>query len=487
MGFKAAVANTEVLGETANGAATLVSSLDPVVDLFFAIGSSRGKDLTAPFAAAYGASREHALRVLAWARDIRGGAGERDTFRKLLQYLEANRPLDAELLIPFVPVYGRWDDLFSFKTDRLRHASFALIDRALKNRDGLCAKWLPRKNKKAVFKGTVQLRAADKTQEELRKFMGLTEKQYRKLLVGLTNVVETKMCAKDWDSIEFGKIPSIAAARYQKAFGRNAADSYTKYKEALENGEAKVNASAIFPHDVVKSMFAGDRVVAKAQWEALPNFLGEDCILPMVDLSGSMNMQDIPGCTNLTAMDVAISLGLYIADKQKGAFADMWLTFAETPKIDILKGDIISKLDQMRHGEVGYSTNVEGAFKEVLRVAVKNKVTQAEMPKYILLLSDMEFNQATDGASVTLYQQFQADFAAAGYKLPVVVFWNLNARTGNVPVRFDEAGTALVSGFSPAILKAILGAKAFTSKDIMLEAIMNLRYDVLGTQAVTAV
>jgi Domain of unknown function (DUF2828) len=482
MSFKAAVANTEVYGVTANGAATLATSLDPVVDLFFAIGSSRGKDLTAPFAAAYGASREHALRVLAWARDIRGGAGERDTFRKLLQYLEANRPLDAEMLIPFVPVYGRWDDLFSFKTDRLRHASFALIDRALKNQDGLCAKWMPRKNKPAVFKDSVQLRDADKSQEQLMKFMGLSQKQYRKLLVGLTNVVETKMCAKDWDSIEFGKLPSVAASRYQKAFGRNAAEAYTKYKDALEKGEAKVNAAAIFPHDVVKAMFAGDRVVAKAQWEALPNFLGDDCILPMVDRSGSMSCP-VGGNPNLTCEDIAMSLGLYLADKQKGAFKDMWLSFADTPKINILNGDIISKLDQLRRGEVGYSTNVEGAFKEVLRVALKNKVPQAEMPKYILLLSDMEFNSATGGASVTLYNQFQADFAAAGYELPKIVFWNLNARSGNVPVRFDEAGTALVSGFSPAILKAILGAKAFSPKDIMLEAIMGERYNVFDVLA----
>jgi hypothetical protein len=482
MGFKAAVANTEVYGQTANGAATLVSSLNPVVDLFFAIGASRGKDLTATFAAAYGASREHALRVVAWARDIRGGAGERETVRKLLQYLEANRPADAELMVPFVPVYGRWDDLFAFKTDRLRHASFALIDRALKNGDGLCAKWMPRKNKAAVFKDGKQVRPADKTQEELRKFMGLSEKQYRKLLVGLTDVVETKMCAREWNKIEFGKLPSVAAARYQKAFGRNATDNYAKYKEALENGTAKVNAAAIFPHDVVKTMFAGDRVVAKAQWEALPNFLGEDLILPMVDRSGSMD-QPVGGAPNLTCEDVAISLGLYLADKQKGAFADMWLTFADTPKISILTGDIINKVDQIRRGEVGYSTNVEGAFKEVLRVAVRNKVVPAEMPKYILLLSDMEFNTATGGANVKLYDQFKNDFAAAGYELPKVVFWNLNARSGNVPVKFDEAGTALVSGFSPAILKSILSAKAFSPEGIMLEAIMDARYDMFGTQA----
>jgi hypothetical protein len=482
MGFKAAVANTEVYGQTANGAATLVSSLNPVVDLFFAIGASRGKDITSLFAGAYGASREHALRTIAWARDVRGGAGERETVRSLLLYLEANRPDDAELMIPFVPVYGRWDDILVFKTDRLRHAAFALIDRALKDGNALCAKWMPRKDKPAAFNKGKQVHAADKSASELRAFMGLTPKQYRKLLVNLTDVVETKMCAKEWDKIEFGKLPSLAASRYQKAFGRNAATNYEKYKQALASGEAKINAKAIFPHDVIKGMMAGDVQVSAAQWEALPNFLGDDCILPMVDLSGSMHCA-VGGAPGLFCSDVAISLGLYLADKQKGAFKDMWLTFATTPKIEILNGDIISKLHQLRNGEVGYSTNVEGAFKEVLRVAIKNKVAQAEMPKYILLLSDMEFNQATGGANETLYERFRKDFAAAGYELPKIVFWNLNARAGNVPVRFDEAGTALVSGFSPAILKSILSAKAFSPEGIMLEAIMDERYNMFGAQA----
>jgi hypothetical protein len=466
MSFKQAVQQTEVYGQTANGAATLVSSLDPVVDLFFAIGASRGKDITSAFARAYGADRGLTLRCLAYARDIRGGLGERDTFKNLLSFLETNYPNDAELLIPFVPVYGRWDDLFVFKTDRLKHASFALIDRALKDQNQLCAKWMPREGMKH-----------GKIANELREFMGLTPRQYRKLVVGLTNVVETKMCAKDWNSIEFGKLPSLAASRYQKAFSRNAADAYAKYKDALSKGEAKINAGAVYPYDVLKGMHNGDVQVSSAQWEALPNYLGDDKILPMVDVSGSMSCR-VGGNDAMTCMDMAIALGLYIADKQQGTFKDMFLTFSEHPSIEVLKGDIIAKQRQMRNAHWGGSTNLEAAFAEVLRVAQNNKVAQADMPKYLLVLSDMEFNAHSAGG--TLFQGAKKQFEAAGYELPNIIWWNLNAREGNVPVRMDQNGTALVSGYSPATLRSILSCKTVTPLDIMRETLMTARYDQLG-------
>lgn len=464
--FKQAVQNTEEYGLTANGAATLVSSLDPVVDLFFQIGASRGKDITAEFARAYGADRGLALRCLAFARDVRGGLGERQTFRSLLSWLETNYPNDAELLIPLVPEYGRWDDLFVFQSDRLKHAAFALIDRALKDGNGLCAKWMPREGSKhsAIAK-------------QLREFMGLTPRAYRKLVAGLTNVVETPMCARDWDSIEFGKIPSIAASRYQKAFAKNAAAAYQKYKDALASGTAKINAGAVYPYDVVKGMFNGDVQVSAAQWEALPNYLGDNRILPMVDTSGSMNCP-VGGNPGMTCLDMSVSLGLYIADKQTGAFKDMFLTFHTNPTLEVLQGDIITKMKSLRRANWGGSTNIEAAFKRVLDVAVKNKVPQSEMPQYLLVLSDMEFNSFTVGQ--TAFQAAKSLYEAANYELPRIVWWNLNARPGNTPVRMDQQGTALVSGYSPAILKSVLGAKSFSPVDIMKETLLVERYDLIG-------
>lgn len=466
--FAQAVQNTMQPSLTANGMLTNQSSLDPNVDLFFAIGASRGKDLTGAFARAYAAEPDVAMKILFWARDARGGAGEREIFRKILQNLEVNQPDSLMRNLALVSEYGRWDDLLVFKTPRFKLAAYDLIARALRGGNGLAAKWMPRKGEIA---------------NELRKYLNFTPKQYRKMLVELTKVVETQMCAKAWDQINYDHVPSVAANRYQKAFGKRDAVRYAAWKEGLKNGTSKVNASVLYPYDVIKAVEHGDRAVALAQWEALPNYLGDDAILPMVDVSGSMSCP-VGGQkgVGLTCMQVAISLGLYVADKQKGAFKDMWLTFTSDSHIDILKGDLLAKINQVRRN-VGYDTNLESAFRSILQVAVQNRVPAEEMPKYLLVLSDMEFNAAwAGGVSLGAFDLAKRMFEAAGYELPKLVWWNLNARpdaTGNSPVRFDQRGTAMVSGFSPSIMKSILAARNFSPRDVMLETIMAERYQAV--------
>jgi hypothetical protein len=466
--FAQAVQNTMQPSLTANGMLTNQSSLDPNVDLFFAIGASRGKDLTGAFARAYAAEPDVAMKILFWARDARGGAGEREIFRKILQNLEVNQPDSLMRNLALVSEYGRWDDLLVFKTPRFKMAAYDLIARALRGGNGLAAKWMPRKGE---------------TANELRKYLNYTPKQYRQLLVGLTRVVETQMCAKAWDQINYDHVPSVAANRYQKAFNKRDATRYAAWKEGLKDGTSKVNASVLYPYDVLKAVDHGDRAVALAQWEALPNYLGDNAILPMVDVSGSMSCQ-VGGQkgVGLTCMQVAISLGLYIADKQQGAFKDMWLTFTSDSHIDVLKGDLLAKINQVRRN-VGYDTNLESAFRSILKVAVANRVPAEEMPRYLLVLSDMEFNPAwAGGVSLGAFDLARRMFEAAGYELPKLVWWNLNARpdaTGNSPVRFDQRGTAMVSGFSPSIMKSILAAKNFSPRDVMLETIMAERYQAV--------
>jgi len=466
--FAQAVQNTMQPSLTANGMLTNQSSLDPNVDLFFAIGASRGKDLTGAFARAYAAEPDVAMKILFWARDARSGAGEREIFRQVLRYIEVNHPDSLERNLALIPEYGRWDDLLAFNTPRFRLAAFDVITRALRDGNGLAAKWMPRKGEIA---------------NALRKYLNFDPKQYRKMLVELTKVVETQMCAKQWDQINYDHVPSVAANRYQKAFNKRDATRYAAWKEGLKDGTSKVNASVLYPYDVLKAVEHGDRAVALAQWEALPNYLGDNAILPMVDVSGSMGSQ-IGGQkgVGLTCMQVAISLGLYIADKQKGAFKDMWLTFTSDSHIDVLKGDLLAKINQVRRN-VGYDTNIESAFRSILKVAVQNRVPAEEMPRYLLVLSDMEFNPAwAGGTSLGAFDLAKRMFEAAGYELPKLVWWNLNARpdaTGNSPVRFDQQGTAMVSGFSPSIMKSILAAKNFSPKDVMLETIMGERYQAV--------
>ena len=463
--YSQALQNTPELSLTANGADTYASSLDANVDFFFMVGSSRGKDITAQFEKAYQNNPDLALRTLLFARDVRGGAGERQTFRDILVYLEKNHSQVIFDILPVIPFYGRWDDLLCFKTDAVRNAAFGFIAYALtEKQDGLCAKWMPRQSSKT-----------DNTAHLLRTFMGLSPKDYRKLLVSLTNVVEQKMCAGDWTDIDFSKLPSLASARYNKAFARNAKESYDIYKEQLVSGEAKINASAVYPYDIIKTIKAGgEQEIAVAQWDALPNYLGDNFILPMVDVSGSMGCA-ANGTGSLSCMDVAVSIGLYLADKQTGAFKDMFLTFSANPELQILKGNLNDKLNQLQRADWGMNTDLEKAFVKVLDVAVKGNVPASEMPKYLMIMSDMEFDECTDG---TAFNTLQSRFEQAGYALPKVVFWNLNARPGNVPVTQDQENVALISGFSTNILKSVLAAKNFTPAGVMLETIMSDRYTI---------
>jgi hypothetical protein len=461
MTFVNAIQKTPVTARTANGMKAQVSSTHPVVDLFFQLGASRGKDITVLFERAFQFDTDLTMKVALWARDVRGGAGERQLFRDILMHLENLHPDMLEKVIPHVPIFGRWDDLLVFKTTAFKNKAYTFIGDALREGNGLAAKWMPRKGPIAV---------------EIREFFGMTPKQYRKSLVSLTNVVETKMCAKDWDSIEFGKLPSLASARYQKAFGRNAPSAYTAYKEALTKGTATINAGAVYPYDVVKSIKMGDATVAKAQWEALPDFMGDANILPLVDVSGSMTCP-VGGNANLTCMDVAVSLGLYCSDKNKGAFKDAFLTFSERSKLEVLRGDILSKYAQLVRADWGMSTNLHAAFDAILKVATSQNVPHSDMPEYVLILSDMQFNCCTHYNDSAI-EMIERKYKAAGYEVPKVVFWNLNA-SNNTPVSFDKNGTALVSGFSPSVMKAILSGKEFTPEGIMRAAVDIERYSVL--------
>lgn len=446
---------------TENGMPAFKSSTNANVDLFFAIGASRGKDISGLFSKALAEDRELALRNLLWARDAREGSGERQTFRNLLNYLEMHDDSALIHVLPRVAELGRWDDLLVLKSTQWKHFAFSLIGQALQEQNQLCAKWMPRKG--AVAK-------------ELREFFKLTPKQYRKGLVQLSNTVEQAMCAKNWEKITFDHVPSVAAARYQKAFTRNCGQRYIDYKQGLASGQTKVNAAAVYPYDVIRSLKNGDVTVASAQWESLPDYMQDNTkIVPLVDVSGSMSI-GIAG--SVIAMDAAVSMGLYVATKQRGAFKDIALTFNAEPEIQHLKGTLKDKYKQMMSGNWGTNTNVSKAFDKILSIAVNANVAQEDMPTHLLILSDMQFDQCVTGARDTAMQMIERKYEQAGYKVPNIVFWNLVARGNNIPVDYRKDGTALVSGFSPSLMTSILGAKKFTPETIMLEAIMKDRYNL---------
>jgi hypothetical protein len=472
--FVNAVVNQSAL--TQNGMKARKSTANSVTDLFFKIGAMRGKNVIPAWTAARVENLDLATRVALWARDVRGGAGERKIFRDILVDL-AKEDLDyCMIMMRKVPELGRWDDLLVLVGTRAEYYAFEQIRYALEDSNGLCAKWMPRQGEVAV---------------KLRNHLGWTPKFYRKRLVELTKVVETQMCANDWDNINFNHVPSVASGRYKKAFSRHT-EKYKEWTAALVSTdpevkkEVKVNAGAVYPYDVLKGMInhydhydQHNLNHILAQWEALPNYIGDANILPLVDVSGSMTTKagGWQSKSTVTCLEVAVSLGLYLADKNKGKFKDTFLTFSSQPQLLNLRGNIIDKIKQMVTSKWEMNTNLHMALDNILVVAKNGNVPQEEMPEALLILSDMQFDQCTHHDDSAM-EMIARKYTEAGYKVPNIIFWNLNAND-NVPVKYDTRGAALVSGFSPAIVKSVLAADMddFTPEAIMLKTIMNERYD----------
>ena len=471
--FVSAANNQEA--RTLNGMKARKNTGNACLTLFSKIGAMRGKNIIPDFVAAYVENPELAMRIALWARDIRQGSGERKIFRDILNYLAKNHPTDAVSILHKVPELGRWDDLLAIEENDIRYLGYRMIKDALIKKDGLAAKWMPRKGDKAV---------------ELRSFLRMTPKAYRKLLVNTTSVVETQMCAKEWDNINFNHVPSVASSRYKKAFNRHT-EKYKEWVAKLNSddpkvrAEVKINAGAVYPYDVLKGHInhyghmyynRSELGAITAQWEALPNFMGDANVLPVVDVSGSMSNSVGNGKTTLSCLDVAVSLGLYCADKNTGPFKDMFMTFSSHPELLVLKGNIIKKIDQMLTSKWQMSTDLHAAIKKILDVAVDGNVSPEDMPKMLLIMSDMQFNQCTlfDDSAIEMIRR---KYENAGYTMPTIVFWNLNAYD-NSPAKFDDRGVVLVSGFSPAILKSVLKAdfNDMTPEAMMMKVIMQDRY-----------
>lgn len=481
--FVSAVASmkSEEISRTENGMKAFRTTDSALVDLFSKIGSARNVNLSDLFAAAFAENAELATRILLWSRDVREGAGNRKVFRDLLSDLERYSMNIAEEVIPLIPELGRWDDLFAFSNPLIRAKALEYYISALTTGNKLAAKWAPRELSASKIKtpGHTQRNSNAKA---LRKALGMTSREYRQFLSNLTSVVETQMCEKKWSEIEFSAVPSVASARYQKAFGKNAPVQYAAYIAELQKPSdertVKINASAIFPHDVVKSIYKGNAAVASAQFDALPNYIGDATILPVVDVSGSME-RNIGG--NVSAMEVALSLGLYCSHHTTSAFKDMFMTFSDRPKIQTLKGNLEQKMQQLSRSEWSMSTNLHAVFTELLYLAVSKRVAPEDMPSKILILSDMQFNSCVryDDSAI---QMIRRKYEEAGYTIPTVVFWDLVPRKVTTPVKANEKGVILVSGFSPSILGNILGMdpETYSPYNVMMETIMKKRYDYVN-------
>ena len=440
---------------TNNGALTHSTSLDYCLDMFFLAGASRNMSeyhIITLFEKAFGQNPELAVKILFWARDVRGGAGERRFFHIIMKHIHATYPDVADQLAIHIPEYGYWKDVLATEKPNANNLDW-LSRKLVEEKDSLLAKWFPRKGPWFVA---------------MHRYLDITPKELRTMLVKLTKVVETQMCAKQWSSINYSHVPSIAMNRYRNAFFKHDNARMAEFIQDVLDGKTKINASAIFPHQLYQAAKGqGDMAAIEAQWNALPDYMKDSTerILPVCDVSGSM--QGLP-------MDVSVSLGLYISERNRGIFKDAFITFSETPEMEYLQGTFSQRMRQLEGANWGMSTNLEAVFQLILDKAVQHQLPETEMPTKLLIISDMEFNEASNGK--TNLDAIRELYTEKGYKMPQIVFWNVNGRMGNVPAQTHDMGVGLVSGFSPSILKSILKGDVYTPQQLMLDTVMTDRY-----------
>ena len=456
-------------GQTENNCVTNLTSSKHCVDLFFKIGAMRNAEKSVIHTMLYNALEENptdALRILFYARDVRGGQGERNVFKAGLEMLTSlSTPLKLDI-VRKIPEYGRWKDLFHLFGTKDEAQAITVLTEGLAAGDPLCAKWCPRE--KSAHKHIAK---------KLRKALNLSAKEYRKLLSSATSVVETQMCNGEWGAINFSHVPSQAMLKYRKAFSKRDTERFVQYLADVADGTEEIKASTLHPHQIVSKIMSGDSdPTFGAQWNALPNYM-EGCedrrILPLIDVSGSM--MGLP-------ITVAIGLGMYLAERNTGAFKDHFITYSENPQLQMLVGKTLEdRVNNLQGTDWGYNTNLQAVFNLILNKAVGHRIPESEMPTEIIILSDMEFDEACDNRQ-TAFDSISFKFKQAGYEMPSIIFWNLNSRTqDNYPVKFDEQGTALVSGFSPSIMKHILSNKGEITPEMMMRLVLDSpRYSCLS-------
>ena len=450
--------------KTENNAIQYSTTDSKCLDLFSKIGSYRTSTkgvVLEKFKQAFGENPQLATQIAFWARAAREGAGERQTFHTILSempndFISDNAKTIAEL--------GYWKELIPYFY--IPEVVTAYAD-ALADKDRLACKWAPRKGPDA---------------RTLRDRCGMTNKEYRVWIKNNSQTVEQQMSSKDWENIAYQSVPGAAMRKYSKAFDKQDADRFTEWKED-KNSKASVSAS--YPHDIIGKVYDADAwgptvksnsdwALAQKQWENLPDYIKEgENILPMSDVSGSMS--GLP-------MLVSVSLGMYLANRNKGQFHNTFMTFSESPQFVKLTGNLEKDVPIMDGAEWGMNTDFEKAYQNILDTAVAFNVPQEHMPTMLLVLSDMQFDQSQGRRNRPHFQLMAEKFEKAGYKLPKIVFWNLRASVcDGSPAKANDAGVALVSGFSPVLMKAILAVEDFNPIEVMIEALepINVNYSNL--------
>lgn len=474
---------------TENGAMTKNTSGDYLVDLYSTIGALRNAEdsrICSLFEDAYGEDALLATKILFYARDIRGGLGERKTFRTLMKNIAKYHPEALRPNLDLIGVYGRYDDMYeligtSLEADMWK-AMKKQFDEDIQNDANDCAVSLLAK----------WIKTPDTSSKESRKLGCLTAKklgygviEFKKILRRLRkriNIVESLMTAQKWDEIKYPEVPSRAMKIYRNAFKKHDEERFSEFTQKAVRGEVKINSTTLYPYDIIEGLFdmswcsmrvkPGNHDILEAQWKQLPNYVKEGShAIVMADTSGSM-------CGR--PMATALGLAIYFAERNVGPYKDVFLTFSASPHFQNLKGNtLIEKINGLNMNDWDSNTNLQAAFDYILATAIKYKMKPDDMPDALIVVSDMEIDSATHGHSWSFYEDTKNWYAANGYQIPDIIFWNVNSRHDVFHADNTRKGVQLVSGQSTAVFKQVMSALGFNPYEAMLKVLNSERYSAI--------
>lgn len=493
--FANAAKNQSRMTTTENGAKCYNTTGSKVLDLFSKAGGMRVRvgSVRDAFCAAWNENPELAIKMAFYCRDIREGLGERDVAREMLRWVAEFHPDTMRKNLKFIPEYGRWDDIYIFVGTKVENDVWDLIKKQMiadiKSVNSgkpcsLMAKWL--KSVNTSSKDSVRLGRLT------AKKLGLTYMQYQKTLAKLRryiNVTEVKMSSNQWNDINYSAVPSKAMTNYRGAFARHDHEGFTEYINSVKCGEKKINASALFPYDLVHKYMAGagmtrsrfrngyyvcgvsatkEDAVVEAQWKALPNYIdGNNNVIVMADTSGSMRGQPI---------ESALGLAMYFAERNSGPYKGLFMTFSSEPKYVCLdEQSMFGNLIKASEAEWYGTTDLEKAFRKILKTAIDNGLTDDDMPKAIVVVSDMEVNRSLIGGD-NYFDSMKNLFASHGYTLPHVVFWCVSSRNDTHHFNYNDYVTAF-SGNAVSTFRDVLGTIGMNAYEAMLKVLNSSRYE----------
>ena len=424
-----------------------------------------------------------ATKIAFYARDVRGGLGERQTFRTILQFMAKYHPDALRPNLDLIGVYGRYDDMYCLVGTPMEEEMWAAMKRQFEedrqnlqegNAISLLAKWIKTADASSANTRKLGILTAQKLGYSVYEFKRLVRAMRKQI-----GNVEALMFAGRWDEIRYSAVPSRAMMIYRRAFMKHDADRYSAFVQKAVHGEETIHSATLFPYDIVERVMEmrwnGIRIredeTQEAQWRQLPDYVeaGTNALV-IADTSGSMYGRP---------MATSVGLAIYFAERNTGPYHNMFMSFSGTSRIQMLKGETLAqKINSINMSDWANNTNLKAAFQHVLKIAVKNHVAQEDMPKSLIVISDMEIDYCGD-RDWTFYEKMSRKFREHGYQIPNVIFWNVASRHDVFHADRNRTGVQLVSGQSAGVFRQVMQCVGLNPVQAMEKIINSERYTAI--------